>query len=88
MDGGLCRLHPNPRIFFRDLERSVGAKMDTVEAKQVCNGTPTRPPCPVRDDCLEYALAGGMIFVWAGTTTKEREKIVRLRKRQSLAATG
>lgn len=32
--------------------------------------------CPVREDCLEYALANGERFgVWGGLTVNQREKV-------------
>lgn len=40
------------------------------EAKSVCSG------CPVRVECLEYALTIPLIFgVWGGTTEQERRKL-------------
>jgi hypothetical protein len=56
------------------------------EAKAICNGTkptktnPGMPECPVKQECLEYALQlpGITIGVFGGTTERER----RLLKRQ------
>ena len=55
------------------------------EAREVCNGKPaTRttaevPPCPVKQECLEYALQvpGPTVGVWGGTTERERRAIKR-----------
>ncbi len=36
--------------------------------------------CPVREDCLEHALATNERFgIWGGTTDKERRKLARRR---------
>lgn len=48
----------------------------TSPAKQVC-GT-----CPVRDDCLEYALDTGEKFgIWGGLSERERRRLRRARSR-------
>jgi WhiB family transcriptional regulator, redox-sensing transcriptional regulator len=46
-------------------------------AKSVCKG------CPVRSECLAYAMGRGERFgVWGGLTTTERNNLAR-RKRRS-----
>jgi WhiB family transcriptional regulator, redox-sensing transcriptional regulator len=48
------------------------------EAKNVCAG------CPVRVDCLEYALVNNEAFgIWGGTSYKQRRK---LRKDRAIVA--
>ena len=55
------------------------------EAKEICNGKPaTRykiavPPCPVRQQCLEYSLQipGPVFGIWGGKTERERRTIKR-----------
>jgi WhiB family transcriptional regulator, redox-sensing transcriptional regulator len=43
-------------------------------AKAVCSN------CPVREDCLQYALRNGETFgIWGGRTEKERSTIRRRR---------
>lgn len=54
--------------FFADIERSGRARMDVVEAKAICLG------CPVKDDCLDYAITSRMSGIWGGTTEKERKR--------------
>ena len=40
------------------------------EAKLICSG------CPVRKECLQYALSSDMAFgVWGGTTPAERRRM-------------
>lgn len=56
------------------------------ELKAMCNGTPhihkhggdpvtPRPPCPVREQCLAWALKHDEWGIWGGTTKTERERI-------------
>jgi WhiB family redox-sensing transcriptional regulator len=48
----------------------------TRQAKAVCNGTSNRPPCPVVQQCLAYALARGETEgVWGGTSAAERRRL-------------
>lgn len=50
----------------------------TGRAKTVCRG------CPVRLDCLEYALAFNEDKgVWGGHSERERRRILRERRRRS-----
>jgi WhiB family redox-sensing transcriptional regulator len=46
-------------------------------AKAVCDGIPAvRPPCPVREKCLKYALDNDERWgIWAGTTQKDRQRM-------------
>lgn len=48
----------------------------TREFKKVCNGTTQHPACPVRDDCLAYALDNDERFgIWGGLSERERRKL-------------
>lgn len=68
MAAGECR-SLNPDLFFG--ERGENA----VLAKQVCAG------CPVRVECLEYAIARSERFgVWGGLSPRERRVLVRSRR--------
>lgn len=72
MHQGNCRHHP-PSTFFP----SDGVGVDV--ARQICVG------CPVKEQCLEYALAERIDHgVWGGTSERERRRILRSRR---LAAT-
>lgn len=49
---------------------------------QLCNGKVVRgrvvePPCPVREQCLEYALSlpAWCSGIWGGTTQRDRRRI-------------
>ncbi len=51
------------------------------EAKVVCFA------CPVREECLAYALATDQPFgIWGGTTEAERRAIKRRRRRRPVAS--
>ncbi len=59
-----CR-RVDPELFFSD-EGDVGF------ALRVCEG------CPVREECLEWALVTGASYgVWGGTTEEERRQLRR-----------
>lgn len=69
-----CLDHPRPDIFFASGES--GAE-DIARAKEVCE------TCPVRFDCLLYAVETAQTYgVWGGTSADER----RLIRRRWLAA--
>ena len=67
MDLALCA-QVDPEAFFPEKGASPRA------AKRVCT------ECPVRTQCLEYALANGERFgVWGGLSEQERRKLMRER---------
>lgn len=49
----------------------------SAEALKACNGTHYRQPCPVKTECLQYALSLPVLCVgvWGGTTPKDRRRI-------------
>lgn len=51
---------------------------DAEEAKGICE------LCPVREPCLEYAIASReKDGIWGGMTTRERRRIIRQRRRSA-----
>ena len=61
-----------PDIFYPATEDDA----DAAEAKEVC------AVCPVREPCLEHALAvREKDGVWGGATERERRRIIRQRRR-------
>jgi WhiB family redox-sensing transcriptional regulator len=60
----------DPAIFY------PASEDDGDEAKAIC------ATCPVRQPCLEYALANReRDGVWGGATEKERRRIIRQRRK-------
>lgn len=60
----------DPDLFF------PGQGESTREAKAVCAG------CPVREQCLDYALEHGEKFgIWGGTSERERRRLRTQRRR-------
>lgn len=63
-----------PSLFFAPEEDGE----DAAEAKRIC------AECPVRDECLQWALDGDEHFgVWGGTTPRERRRLQRLRRKSA-----
>ena len=62
----------DPAIFYPTSDEEGG------EAKAVCGA------CPVRQACLEYALANReRDGVWGGATERERRRIIRQRRKSA-----
>lgn len=70
---GLCA-QADPEAWFPEKGGSTKA------AKAICNGDDTRPPCPVRDECLRFALANNERFgIWGGMSERERRALAKAR---------
>ena len=70
MKHGACRTVADRDIFFPDRGQSGR------EAKSCCAG------CPVRDQCLAYALQNRILHgVWGGANERERRRMLKLRNR-------
>lgn len=68
--GALC-MGADPEIFFPD-GTGAPALRDEARAKAICAG------CPVRRDCLDWALGVGEAEgIWGGTTPYERRLLRR-----------
>ena len=62
--------HERRQIFFMDEAGDrVQARLATEEAKLVCLD------CPVKQECLDYAIQGNMYGVWGGLTKRERQRL-------------
>ena len=60
----------DPDVFYPVSEE------DAVQAKAIC------AQCPVREACLEYALAAReRDGVWGGATERERRRMIRHRRK-------
>lgn len=70
MDRGECRDDPDPDIWHPGGRDAVNAAIDEADAKAVCRR------CPVRRDCLQWALDNDQdLGVWGGLSAKERKKL-------------
>ena len=70
MDEGLCSQVDMDLWFPGDGQPSDLPKM-------ICNGREGRPGCPVRAQCLEYALSHDERFgVWGGLSERERGRLM------------
>ena len=65
---------------------NVGSSPHIRQALHVCNGTKDRPPCPVRQQCGEFALSfskdDDIAGVFGGMTPAERKHIRKERAQQ------
>lgn len=56
----------------------------TRSAKMICNGTDPMfkglGPCPIKEQCLEVAIARDEQGVWGGTDARQRRSIKRARR--------
>lgn len=52
------------------------------EVKRICDA------CPVRPECLEWALADNVEGIWAGTTTYERQLLKSPKRRKTCVTCG
>lgn len=69
-ESAACR-DEDPELFFPISEVGPGAEQ-VARAKRVCGG------CPVRSECLTYALDSGLDHgIFGGTTPEERRKLAR-----------
>lgn len=83
---GRCR-DLDTELFYpsSDNESPVQRQSREAAAKAVCGG------CPVRSECLAWALASGERFgVWGGKTERERQMLAsqRRRMRQRVGVAG
>ena len=64
----------DPEVFFPERQGETAATM----AKTICRG------CPVRMQCLEFALNARLDYgVWGGMTEHERRALRRSRQRKA-----
>lgn len=76
---GACQ-HADPELFF-PVAPAGPALAQLARAKEVC------ARCPVRIQCLEFALDSGQDFgVWGGASEEERRVLRRRRRHHRRAA--
>jgi WhiB family transcriptional regulator, redox-sensing transcriptional regulator len=76
---GACR-SADPDLFF-PISRTGPAEKQIARAKTIC------ATCPVREQCLEFALSHDQTYgIWGGTTVEDRQRDRRRRRRAAVAA--
>ncbi len=70
----------DPDLFF-PISSAGPAERQIARAKRICAG------CPVRQECLEFALSQGQAYgIWGGTTPEDRQRDRRRKRRAAAAA--
>ena len=60
---------------------------DSQKAKRICNGTLKRKACPVKAECLDYAMRHGIKHgIWGGLDPDERDLVARRQRRLKAAS--
>lgn len=79
MDKALCKGYPYPDDFFPER----GVNTISTKVKLLCES------CPVKEPCLEYALATHQKGIWGGTTVRDRIRIrsERIKERYNVEPT-
>jgi WhiB family transcriptional regulator, redox-sensing transcriptional regulator len=76
---GACR-SADPDLFF-PIAKSGLSEKQIARAKMIC------ARCPVRQECLEFALSHDQTYgIWGGTTVEDRQRDRRRRRRAAVAA--
>ena len=73
---GACVPWKDPSIWYSD------SPTDQDVARSIC------AECPVKAECLEYALDHENYGMWAGTSERGRRRIRSQRRRQLAVSTG
>jgi hypothetical protein len=77
------RAHGDESLDWQEFAACNGTDLNfhgtsTAAARRVCNGTSSRPPCPVRERCLEYADERETYHytfgVWGGLSAAARRR--------------
>jgi len=70
----------DPDLFF-PISSAGPAERQIARAKKICAG------CPVRQECLEFALSHDQAYgIWGGTTPEDRQRDRRRKRRAATAA--
>ena len=73
MDRAACA-EVEPELFF-----ATSPNDPCTLARQICAA------CPVRLECLDYAVEMGEVGIWGGTSEQQRKNLARRRKRKAAA---
>lgn len=66
-DGALCREVGDPDLWFPEKGGPANS------ARAVCN------VCPLREKCLDWAIANNEVGIWGGTSERQRRKLAKAR---------
>ena len=73
-------LMADPDLFF-PISPAGPSERQIARAKAIC------ARCPVRPECLEFALSQGLAYgIWGGTTPEDRQRDRRRKRRAAAAA--
>ena len=73
-------LSADPDLFF-PISSTGPAERQIARAKVICSG------CPVRRECLEFAVTHDQTHgIWGGTTPQDRQRDRRRRRRRAAAS--
>jgi hypothetical protein len=82
MGKGNCVGIDNPDVFFPPREKALYKEIAD-EAKTYCFGVNGNNPCPVRINCLLFAISEDEQHgIWGGMSHRERNALVRKWQRQ------
>lgn len=92
MSGALCNTTVSWLFEARSREETTALGKHAVQeridaAKRICNGNLGRGPCPVRDQCRNWAITQGYVGVFGGVDiTQMSLKQMRREKKRGQAA--
>jgi len=70
----------DPDLFF-PISAAGPAERQVMRAKTICGG------CPVREECLKFALSHELSYgIWGGTTPEDRQRDRRRKRRAAASA--
>ncbi len=80
----------NVNLFFPYKGESIREALQTCNGAPATKDSPAKPVCPVKDQCLEYAMSlpNLCVGIWGGTSQKQR-RVMRSeaeQKRRALRA--
>jgi WhiB family transcriptional regulator, redox-sensing transcriptional regulator len=78
---GVC-VEVGPDPFFVDYDKDIDVQDQLHTVRKICGG------CPVKEQCLSYAVANNITDgVWGGYTTRERRILRRKRQQEQRSTT-
>jgi WhiB family redox-sensing transcriptional regulator len=76
-----CIKFPATKEYDPWYHESEDGEDDTLEAKKICKGTDDGRPCPLLQQCLEFALTNNERYgIWGGMSPEERAQLRKERR--------